>query len=107
MQIGVGGMLVPTVPTSLLLLLGLTRERLLLTVTIVGNAHTARNVNRNLSFQPYRHVAALAANGTLFTDFHTGQSFCAPSRTAFMTGKFPGLCARVCLYCVMVDRLEI
>jgi len=32
---------------------------------------------------------ALAANGTLFTDFHTGQSFCAPSRTAFMTGKFP------------------
>eukprot|EP01047_Picozoa_sp_COSAG01_P130349 COSAG01_NODE_59925_length_297_cov_1.045455_1_plen_38_part_01 len=26
---------------------------------------------------------ALAANGTLFTDFHTGQSYCAPSRTSF------------------------
>ena len=32
---------------------------------------------------------ALAANGTLFTDFHTGQSYCAPSRTSFMSGKFP------------------
>lgn len=32
---------------------------------------------------------ALAANGTLFTDFHTGQSFCAPSRTSFMTGRWP------------------
>jgi arylsulfatase A-like enzyme len=32
---------------------------------------------------------ALAANGTLFTDFHTGQAYCAPSRTSFMTGKFP------------------
>eukprot|EP01079_Euglenida_sp_SAG-EU17-18_P004336 gene4336-110_t len=32
---------------------------------------------------------ALAANGTLFTDFHTGQAFCAPSRTSFMTGKYP------------------
>eukprot|EP00947_MAST-08B_sp_MAST-8B-sp1_P005379 g5379.t1 len=31
----------------------------------------------------------LAANGTLFTDFHTGQAFCAPSRTAFMSGRFP------------------
>ena len=30
---------------------------------------------------------ALAANGTLFTDFHTGQAYCAPSRTAFMTGE--------------------
>jgi len=32
---------------------------------------------------------ALAANGTLFTDFHTGQAFCAPSRATFMTGRFP------------------
>lgn len=32
---------------------------------------------------------ALAARGTLFTDFHTGQAFCAPSRTTFMTGRFP------------------
>ena len=32
---------------------------------------------------------ALARNGTLFTDFHTGQSFCAPSRTTFMTGRYP------------------
>jgi hypothetical protein len=35
------------------------------------------------------NLDALARNGTLFTDFHTGQSYCAPSRTAFMTGKFP------------------
>ena len=34
-------------------------------------------------------IDALAAHGTLFTDFHTGQSFCAPSRTAFMTSRFP------------------
>eukprot|EP00041_Stephanoeca_diplocostata_P017361 m.348570 g.348570 ORF g.348570 m.348570 type:complete len:153 (-) comp20676_c0_seq2:1699-2157(-) len=32
---------------------------------------------------------ALVRNGTLFTDFHVAQSFCAPSRTAFMTGRFP------------------
>lgn len=32
---------------------------------------------------------ALARNGTLFTDFHTAQSFCAPSRTGFMTGRYP------------------
>ena len=32
---------------------------------------------------------ALARNGTLFTDFHTGQAFCAPSRTSFMTGRYP------------------
>ena len=32
---------------------------------------------------------ALARNGSLFTDFHTGQAYCAPARTAFMTGKFP------------------
>jgi N-acetylgalactosamine-6-sulfatase len=32
---------------------------------------------------------ALARNGTLFTDFHVGQSFCAPSRTTFMTGMYP------------------
>lgn len=31
----------------------------------------------------------LAAEGTLFTDFHTAQAFCAPSRTAFMTGRWP------------------
>lgn len=30
-----------------------------------------------------------AAQGTLFTDFHVAQSFCAPSRTSFMTGRFP------------------
>lgn len=30
-----------------------------------------------------------AKQSTLFTDFHVAQSFCAPSRTAFMTGRFP------------------
>eukprot|EP01060_Flectonema_neradi_P013995 TRINITY_DN20709_c0_g1_i1.p1 TRINITY_DN20709_c0_g1~~TRINITY_DN20709_c0_g1_i1.p1 ORF type:complete len:531 (+),score=90.16 TRINITY_DN20709_c0_g1_i1:67-1593(+) len=32
---------------------------------------------------------SFAKEGTLFTDFHTGQSFCAPSRTTFMFGRFP------------------
>mmetsp|Transcript_24273 Transcript_24273/g.72478 ORF Transcript_24273/g.72478 Transcript_24273/m.72478 type:complete len:560 (-) Transcript_24273:1121-2800(-) len=35
------------------------------------------------------NLDALARNGTLFTDFHTAQAFCAPSRTGFMTGKYP------------------
>jgi len=32
---------------------------------------------------------ALAANGTLFTDFHVGQAYCAPSRASFMSGRWP------------------
>lgn len=35
------------------------------------------------------NIDALAANGTLFTDFHVAQSFCAPSRASFMTGRYP------------------
>lgn len=31
----------------------------------------------------------LAKSGTLFTDFHTAQAFCAPSRTSWMTGRWP------------------
>ena len=30
---------------------------------------------------------ALAANGTLFTDFHVGQAYCAPSRKPYFRSR--------------------
>eukprot|EP00756_Hemistasia_phaeocysticola_P048672 Hpha_TRINITY_DN23080_c0_g1::TRINITY_DN23080_c0_g1_i1::g.109425::m.109425 len=48
-----------------------------------GNYHTTGTMVKT----PF--LDQLASEGTLFTDFHTGQSFCAPSRTSFMFGKFP------------------
>ena len=34
-------------------------------------------------------IDKLAQNGTLYTDYHTAQSFCAPSRTSYMTSRWP------------------
>ncbi len=35
------------------------------------------------------NIDRMAAEGMLFTDFHTGASICSPSRAAFMTGAYP------------------
>lgn len=35
------------------------------------------------------HIDRLAADGLLFTDFHTAASICSPSRAAFLTGGYP------------------
>ena len=35
------------------------------------------------------HIDRLAAEGVMFTDFHTAASICSPSRAAFLTGAYP------------------
>ncbi|MCH1409554.1 MAG: sulfatase [Verrucomicrobiales bacterium] len=35
------------------------------------------------------HLDRLAAEGMMFTDFHTAASICSPSRAAFLTGAYP------------------
>jgi arylsulfatase A-like enzyme len=35
------------------------------------------------------HIDRLAADGLMFTDFHTAASICSPSRAAFLTGAWP------------------
>lgn len=41
-------------------------------------------------FIPTPNLDKLAKQGTLFTHFYVGGSVCSPSRTAFITGQFPG-----------------
>lgn len=38
------------------------------------------------------NIDRLAAEGIMFTDFHTGASICSPSRAAFLTGAYPQRC---------------
>lgn len=35
------------------------------------------------------NIDRMAAEGMMFTDFHTGASICSPSRAAFLTGAYP------------------
>ncbi|MEM7210488.1 MAG: sulfatase-like hydrolase/transferase, partial [Pseudomonadota bacterium] len=37
------------------------------------------------------NIDALAARGTLFTDFHTASPVCMPNRASFMTGRYPSV----------------
>src|SRR5262245_56809935 len=41
-------------------------------------------------FLPTPNLDRLAKQGGLFTHFYVGGSVCSPSRTAFLTGQFPG-----------------
>jgi arylsulfatase A-like enzyme len=41
-------------------------------------------------FIPTPNLDKLAKQGTLFTHFYVGGSVCSPSRTAFISGQFPG-----------------
>ena len=35
------------------------------------------------------HIDALAASGILFTDYHSASSVCSPSRTGWLTSRYP------------------